>query len=67
MYAEKREEVSRGKVRLVKQCIGGKVSYTEAARIVGVDFETVKTWVRQYKTEGVSAFLQGRTKHTRRN
>lgn len=50
------------KVRIVKQCIGGKVSYTEVAQIAGVNFETIKTWVQQYETEGVSAFLQGKSR-----
>ena len=44
------------KVRLVRECIGRKVSINEAAREVGADFETVKMWVSIYENEGVAGF-----------
>ncbi|MBR4393788.1 MAG: helix-turn-helix domain-containing protein [Oscillospiraceae bacterium] len=45
------------KVRIVRKCIKGKIGYNKAAREGGVDFETLKTWVRLYETEGTTAFL----------
>ena len=45
------------KVRLVRMYIRGELSCTEAARQADVDFATIKTWVRQYETEGSEAFL----------
>ncbi len=45
------------KVRIVRDCITEKVSITKASEMGGVDFETVKTWIRIYENEGVSGFL----------
>ena len=44
------------KVRIVRECIGRKVSISEAAREVGADYETVKMWVSIYENEGVTGF-----------
>jgi len=44
------------KVRIVRECLGGKVSISEAAREVGADYETVKMWVSIYENEGVTGF-----------
>jgi len=44
------------KVRIVRDCLGGKVSISEAAREVGADNETVKMWVNIYENEGVTGF-----------
>lgn len=45
------------KIRIVKACASGKLRRSEAAGQIGVDEETVRDWVLQYQTEGVSAFL----------
>ena len=45
------------KVILVRKFIRGEISCTEAARQADVAFATMKTWVRQYETEGSEAFL----------
>ena len=50
------------KVKIVRRYLDGKVSNKEAARIAGVDHETMRTWVEQYKAEGLMAFLQGRNR-----
>ena len=50
------------KVKIVRRYLDGKVSNKEAARIAGVDHETMRTWVEQYKAEGIMAFLQGRNR-----
>lgn len=43
--------------RIAQECISGKVGQGEAARQVGVDESTIRDWVRQYKAEGATAFL----------
>lgn len=44
------------KVRIVRECLGHKISISEATRIAGVDFETVKLWINKYENEGVEGF-----------
>ena len=46
------------KVRIVRECLGHKISISEATRIAGVDFETVKLWINKYENEGVEGFLR---------
>ena len=43
-------------IRIVRECLGRKVSISEAAREVGADYETVKMWVSIYENEGVTGF-----------
>ena len=43
------------KIRLARKCIKGELSCSEAARQAGVDYETLKAWIRLYETEGVEA------------
>ena len=45
------------KVNLVRACIKGKMSKSEASRKAGVDRETVCGWIAQYEAEGATAFL----------
>ena len=45
------------KVRIVRECLGHKISISEATRIAGVDFETVKLWINKYENEGVEGFI----------
>lgn len=49
-------------VNLVRQYLGGKIGIRQAARMGGVDEETVKAWIRNYEAEGVSAFLPHKNK-----
>ena len=44
------------KVRIVRECLGRKISISEAVRIAGVDFETVKLWINKYENEGLLSF-----------
>ena len=46
------------KVRIVRECLGHKISISEATRIAGVDFETVKLWINKDENEGVEGFLR---------
>ena len=45
------------KIRIVEDCIAGKISQTEAESQAGVSKTVVADWIRLYSTEGVSAFL----------
>ena len=45
------------KVKIVRDCVSGKTSLSEAARRGGVARETVDGWIRNYEAEGVEAFL----------
>lgn len=45
------------KVRIVQECIEGKVSQAQAAEIAGVKAESVRTWIAKYQSEGSAAFL----------
>ena len=49
------------KVKLVKECIRGKIGVCEAARIAQVDESSIRSWVIQYEAEGVDGLLP----HTR--
>ena len=48
------------KVRVIRACIGNRISTSEAARRVGVDFETIKKWIRIYEGQGVEGFTHER-------
>ena len=45
------------KIRVAKACSKGRISISAAAEEQGVHPSVVNDWVRQYETEGVSAFL----------
>ena len=42
---------------LVRLCLAGEISQTEASRQGGVDERTVADWIRQYETKGIEAFM----------
>ena len=44
------------KIRIVRECLGHKISITKAARIAGVDYESVKLWINKYENEGIEGF-----------
>ena len=45
------------KIRIVKECIAGKISQAEAESQAGVSKRVVSDWIRLYSTEGAAAFL----------
>lgn len=52
----KQEVSSEEKLSTVMKCRNGELSTSEAARIAGVNFETVKGWRNRYEAEGTAAF-----------
>ena len=57
---QKQKISAEEKVKLVLECLDNKISVQEAARRVGVDFETVKTWISVYENEGAEGFMYGK-------
>lgn len=55
--SEKRKIPAEEKLRLVEDCLSGKLGYSEGSRIAGIHKETLRTWVSQYKSEGATVFL----------
>lgn len=54
----RREKLSVGeKVELVRQCLRGEISISEAGRLAGADRETVRHWIIRYEAEGAAGFL----------
>ena len=45
------------KMELVRDYLNGKISLSEAARRAGAAYKSVKQWVDNYETEGVTAFM----------
>ena len=45
------------KIRIVQECIDGKISQAQAAEEAGVKKESVRTWIAKYHSEGSLAFL----------
>lgn len=43
------------KIRITELCLKGRMSVSEAAQIVGVDWKSVSDWISRYCTEGPSA------------
>ena len=39
----------------MRECLGHKISITKAARIAGVDYESV-IWINKYENEGIEGF-----------
>ena len=50
------------KVKIIKQYLQGEISIAQAAELGEVDWETAKDWIRNYESEGVSAFLPHKNK-----
>lgn len=54
----RREKLSAGeKVELVRQCLRGEISISEAGRRAGANRETVRQWIIRYEAEGAAGFL----------
>ena len=45
--AYKQKVTVEEKVKIVQECLGHKRSISEATRIAGVDYETVKLWINK--------------------
>ena len=45
------------KIRIVRDCITGKMSQKEAEALTGVSNTVVADWIRLYEAEGTQAFL----------
>ena len=53
----KQKATMEEKVKLVRACIEGKMSKSDAGQEAGVDRKTIYRWIAQYEAEGSSAFL----------
>ena len=53
----KQKATMEEKVKLVRACIKGKMSKSDASQDAGVDRKTIYRWIAQYEAEGSSAFL----------
>lgn len=53
----KQKAVAEENIRVVKKCLAGRMSRSEAAHLFQVDESTIKRWIHQYESEGSSAFL----------
>lgn len=49
------------KISIVKEILAGKTSYNGAAKRLGVDFSTVRTWVSKYTSIGIESFNEPST------
>ena len=45
------------KIVLIQSCLEERLSIGRASQLGGVDWVTIKEWIRQYETEGADAFL----------
>ena len=59
MSKRKKNKVEE-KIRIVKECIAGRISQSEAEAQTGVSRTVVADWIRLYQNEGESAFLPKR-------
>lgn len=50
------------KVKIVRDCLGSKVSVSEAAQKTGVDRVTVQGWIRMYEAEGLGGLIRQRNR-----
>ena len=50
------------KVKLVLECLKGRIGVSEAARRAQVDCETIKDWVNGYENDGIDGFTHTKNK-----
>ena len=55
--SQKQKMKPEEKVRLVRRYLRGEISQKTAGEIAGITIASFQTWIRQYKAEGVEAFL----------
>jgi len=53
----KQKATAEEKIRVVTQCVAGKMGRHDAAKMLGVNLSSIRMWIRQYESEGASAFL----------
>lgn len=45
------------KIKIVEECLSGKIGISEAKCRAGVDKSAIRQWISRYKAEGPSAFV----------
>ena len=60
--SRKQKKSAEEKVKIIRQYLQVELSISQAAELGEVDFETAKEWIRNYESEGVSAFLPHKNK-----
>ena len=60
--SRKQEMSAEEKVSIIRRYLEGEISTSQAAQLGDVDFETMKGWIRNYESEGVSVFLPHKNK-----
>lgn len=45
------------KVKLVRRCLAGEMSVSEAGRQAGVHHKSIQRWIDQYEAEGAEGFF----------
>ena len=45
------------KIGLVRRCLEGEISISEASRLGGVDRKSIEHWIDRYEAEGAEGFL----------
>lgn len=60
--SRKQKKSAEEKVRIIRRYLQGEISISQAAQLGGVDWVTAKEWIRNYETEGESAFLPHKNK-----
>jgi len=53
----KRKATADEKIRVVRECLAGRMGQSEAARLLKVDKSSIRGWIKQYEAEGAAAFL----------
>ena len=61
MSKKKQVEIDK-KVRIVRECLKGKISASEGAKEVGVDQQTLMSWIGIYENYGVEGFTRRRNR-----
>ena len=49
---------TKEKVRIVEECIEGRIEQAEAGRRIGVDESSIRRWIAKYKSEGIFGLYQ---------
>ena len=49
---------SEEKIQIARDCIEGRISQTEAARRLGIDRTSIRSWIARYEAEGSLGFVQ---------
>ena len=61
----KRKEIDpEFRIRLIEECLAGRMRGREAARRAGVSSTAMRKWIRLYKMDGPAAFASSNAKRT---